>query len=226
MKRHEYTVYIARLAHVVLNGYRAGIGEAAVAWEDLPFEKQALIIAGVEWRLENRTAPVSAQHGQWLERMLDAGWRVGSEFNEANKLHPCARPWDALPESQQLKSHVFVALVNGVTSEEVFEVTDVSVKQKLPVIDTPQAAAERKQFAKKLLAYANRPSTDLIGDRPVYIAEDYAVTEDYIVERILQNWSMTREEFDRQIESRQSELLEQEIEKMKAEYEAQLRLAI
>lgn len=37
-------------------------------------------------------------HNRWVEEQTDKGWRYGTRFNDAEKVHPALRNWDSLTE--------------------------------------------------------------------------------------------------------------------------------
>ncbi len=199
MKRADYTLYIAKLYAEVLNGYLMAVSpNEVIAWEDVPFAEQKQIIEHVEWRIANRKAPVSEHHNRWLVGMMDAGWRIGERLDVSAMLHPLLRPWDSLPDSQKAKDYIFVALVNGLTSQEVFE----------PAVPMTPSTGDAPVVYNTTMGL-NTPTDDpSLAD-----INGVAVKRSAVIEQVLKTWSMTRDEFDKQIESRQQELIDSEFEK-------------
>lgn len=68
-------------------------------------------IAGVKWRLENRDAPASAQHAEWMRAKLADGWKLGPTKNTAKKEHPALVPYEQLAPGVQAKDRLFTAIV-------------------------------------------------------------------------------------------------------------------
>lgn len=71
---------------------------------------------GVVFALENPDAPASAQHDAWLEDKRAAGWVYGEVKDPEAKTHPCCVPYEALPDNERAKDHLFKAVVNGLAS--------------------------------------------------------------------------------------------------------------
>lgn len=51
-------------------------------------------------------------HAAWTKFKFDHGWTLGPVKDQAKKEHPLLLPYDQLPVSQQIKDHLFVAIVN------------------------------------------------------------------------------------------------------------------
>lgn len=68
-------------------------------------------MSGVEFRLQNPTAPASVQHDQWRSEKLAAGWKFGPVKDASLKEHPCLVDFDQLPPGQQAKDRLFAAVV-------------------------------------------------------------------------------------------------------------------
>ncbi len=57
-----------------------------------------------------------ALHDRWMSERLAAGWTLGPEKDLVRKISPCLIPYDQLPANQQIKDHLFYALVSAARS--------------------------------------------------------------------------------------------------------------
>jgi hypothetical protein len=75
-----------------------------------PWQRDSAI-HGVEFNLDNPSAPASASHDSWLKEKTEDGWKYGPIKNVSEKTHPCFVPYADLPAEQQAKDHLFKAIV-------------------------------------------------------------------------------------------------------------------
>lgn len=108
---------LTQIAHVVHEANRAVQIEqndptisVSPLWEDLDPETRANAIDGVHGVLAGNTPEQS--HENWCQFKWENGWKLGPVKDETKKEHPLLVPYDELPESQQVKDHLFVAIVN------------------------------------------------------------------------------------------------------------------
>lgn len=85
------------------------------AWGDAEEWQRDSSIKGVAFAIENPDAPASTQHDAWLEDKRDAGWRYGAVKDAEAKTHPCFVTYEALPDAERAKDHLFKAVVNGLS---------------------------------------------------------------------------------------------------------------
>lgn len=78
-------------------------------WLDLDEETKQSACVGVRGILDGNDARES--HATWMQFKLDNGWTLGSVKDHEAKTHPLLVPYDQLPEEQQLKDHLFQAIV-------------------------------------------------------------------------------------------------------------------
>lgn len=81
------------------------------SWEYAPNWQKDSAILGVEFNLENPNAPASLSHDCWLDQKVKEGWVYGPEKNPEKKEHHCMVPYNELPIEQQVKDHLFKAIV-------------------------------------------------------------------------------------------------------------------
>ena len=70
-------------------------------------------IKGVEFRMINYNGGPDAQHKAWMADKVKEGWVYGEKKDAELKTHPCLVPFDQLPEFQQKKDKLFVAIVDA-----------------------------------------------------------------------------------------------------------------
>lgn len=104
----------ARIAHEVNRAYCAAIGDnSQPAWEDAPEWQRASAMSGVRFHMANPDAGPSASHDNWLRDKQAEGWVYGEVKDADAKTHPCMVPFEELPREQQIKDHLFRAVVHA-----------------------------------------------------------------------------------------------------------------
>lgn len=83
-------------------------------WEQLDDETILSAIQGVAGIQGGNTPEQS--HQNWMQFKLDHGWVRGPVKDEALKQHPLLVPYAELPAAQQLKDHLFSAIVKALSS--------------------------------------------------------------------------------------------------------------
>ena len=105
---------IAVVCHEANRAYCNEIGDhSQKPWQMADQWQRESIIKGVQFALENPTAPASAQHNAWLADKLNDGWKHGPLKDPKKKEHPCIVDYDQLPLEQRLKDTLFKAIVNA-----------------------------------------------------------------------------------------------------------------
>jgi hypothetical protein len=84
-----------------------------VGWWNAPLWQRDSAIKGVRFNLDNPDAPASASHDSWLEEKRLTGWKFGPVKDADEKEHPCYVPYAELPKEQQVKDHLFKAIVGA-----------------------------------------------------------------------------------------------------------------
>lgn len=104
---------IARVCHEANKGLCAATGDhSQKSWEEAEAWQRESAIKGVLFALEGNSSP-SAQHDSWMAEKVNDGWVYGDVKDPVAKTHPCIVPYDQLPEFQQKKDHLFIAIVNA-----------------------------------------------------------------------------------------------------------------
>lgn len=80
-------------------------------WDEAPEEMIRSSVQGVVWRMNNPTAPASAQHDEWMRAKLADGWTLGPKKDPERKTHPALISYGDLPEAVKRKDAVFSAIV-------------------------------------------------------------------------------------------------------------------
>lgn len=103
---------IARTCHEANRAY-CGVDDTQRPWADTPENIRRSATDGVRFRLDNPDSPPSASHENWLKFKRADGWGYGPAKDMDKKTHPCFVPYDQLPAAQQIKDHIFVAIVDS-----------------------------------------------------------------------------------------------------------------
>jgi|ERR1044072_3709428 hypothetical protein len=104
---------IAKICHEANRAYCVGIGDhSQKSWEEAEQYQRESAVKGVQFRLNNPTAPQSAQHDAWAKDKLADGWVYGEVKDPITKTHPCLVTYDQLPEEQRRKDALFQAVVD------------------------------------------------------------------------------------------------------------------
>ena len=80
-------------------------------WDDTDEETRRSAVEGVQGVVEGQTPQQS--HEAWCEFKLKHGWTLGPVKDSLNKRHPLLVPYGELPAGQQLKDHLFAAIVHA-----------------------------------------------------------------------------------------------------------------
>lgn len=103
---------IAIACHMANKGLCEAFGDISqTSWDAAPAWQRESAIKGVQFCLDNPDAPASANHDSWLAEKRATGWRYGEVKDAEAKTHPCFVPYEQLPKEQQVKDHVFRAIV-------------------------------------------------------------------------------------------------------------------
>lgn len=81
----------------------------SLSWNFASEEQRASVVDGVKAALAGNTPEES--HENWIAFKVKHGWTYGPVKDEFEKTHPCMVPYDQLPANQQIKDHLFSAIV-------------------------------------------------------------------------------------------------------------------
>ena len=108
------TTEIAKIAHEANKAYCESLGDfshdpwfAAQQWQ------RDSVINGVLSIERNEVKAPGESHENWLRIKEKEGWVYGTEKNSGTgtRTHPCMLPFNDLPHAQQIKDHLFFAIV-------------------------------------------------------------------------------------------------------------------
>lgn len=109
---------IARVCHEVNRAYCEFLGDKSqVAWDKASPEIQRSAEDGVRAIVADPEFTPEKSHKRWYNFKEAHGWKVGPVKNEAKKEHPCMVAYDKLPKEQQLKDHLFLAVVRSLQGQ-------------------------------------------------------------------------------------------------------------
>lgn len=105
---------IARVCHEVNRAYCEAIGDQTQkSWEEAEEWQRVSAVDGVRFKLENPGVTPEQQHNNWSRVKIEAGWIYGPVKDPSRKEHPCLVPYNQLPREQQVKDHLFGAVVKA-----------------------------------------------------------------------------------------------------------------
>jgi hypothetical protein len=82
-------------------------------WAEAPQWQVYSAVAGVEHALKHPDAQPEDSHNNWMAGKIAGGWVYGEAKDPVAKTHPCMVPFDQLPEWQQKKDKLFLAIVRA-----------------------------------------------------------------------------------------------------------------
>ncbi len=105
---------IARVTHEANRALCVTQGDfSQAAWDDAPDWQKQSAYAGVAFIINNPNALPSASHESWFQQKVANGWVYGEVKDPEAKTHPCMVPYAQLPLYQQVKDHLFGAVVRA-----------------------------------------------------------------------------------------------------------------
>jgi len=108
-----FMLHTARVCHEVNRAYCQAIGDdSQPTWEDAPDWQKQSALMGVDLHMHNDVGP-EASHESWMAQKLAEGWEYGLVKDPVLKIHPCIKPFADLPKEQQIKDHLFRAVVHA-----------------------------------------------------------------------------------------------------------------
>jgi hypothetical protein len=110
---------IAQIVHQANRGYQTVVPDVTVPvapeWDLLKGDERKVIISGVQFAIDNPDVTPEESHENWLRDKEAEGWTYGPVKDVEAKTHPCMVPYADLPESQQVKDHLFLAIVKALS---------------------------------------------------------------------------------------------------------------
>lgn len=112
MEENVSILACARAAHEANRAYCLALGDLSQPpWDDAPEWQRSSAVNGVRGVLAGNSPEQS--HESWLAEKAATGWTYGPVKDAAAKTHPCFVPYAELPEAQQAKDAVYVAVVRA-----------------------------------------------------------------------------------------------------------------
>lgn len=107
----------ARVAHEVNRAYCSALGDRSqVAWDDAEEWQWESARAGALVLALNPTLSAEEMHRAWMQHKLEAGWVFGPVKDARKKTHPSLRPYNELLIVEQIKDHLFRAVVHQIVN--------------------------------------------------------------------------------------------------------------
>lgn len=104
---------IARICHEANRALQIVLGEEpSQHWNDVDDDMRSSTINGVMAALDGATP--ESLHESWLATRTEQGWVYGETKDPVARTHPCMVPYVELPLEQQLKDHLFGAIVGAI----------------------------------------------------------------------------------------------------------------
>ena len=198
MMQQMFKVQIAMMAHVILSAYNVSIGEEGrPPFNQLSVADQDAVIKEVEFHLANPDAPVGAAHESWVAQSVADGWRLGPAVDPVGKFSPYIRPFDSLSKTDQIKEHLFRAVVKSVTYtqneapayHQRMQLLGAAVKRRFPDISD---ATEATALWNTLTEEERQAEVDkLVAERDAIQAKNAARMER--IKRCMEHFNMSHE---------------------------------
>ena len=104
----------AMVCHEANRAYCATLGDhSQPPWHDAPDWMRNSAMQGVVRVWENPSSNPRETHESWLAEKVADGWTYGKVKDPVQKTHPCVMPYDSLPEDQQRKDYLFLAVARA-----------------------------------------------------------------------------------------------------------------
>lgn len=84
-------------------------------WDDLDEQTRESAASGVAGIKAGNTPEES--HEGWCKFKVEHGWVHGPVKDEVKQTHPLLVPYDQLPAAQQMKDHLFSAIVHALSGQ-------------------------------------------------------------------------------------------------------------
>lgn len=103
---------IAIVVHEANRAYCAITGDPSQpVWGAAPLWQQKSAKEGVEALIADPSLTAEELHKKWCESKTRDGWTYGEVKDPEAKTHPCLVEYRYLPKEQQMKDHLFQAIV-------------------------------------------------------------------------------------------------------------------
>jgi hypothetical protein len=107
-------ILIAMMCHAANKAWCEANGDPSQkSWEEADEWQKSSAIKCVQYRLDNPYAAKDAQHNAWMKDKVENGWVYGPVKDVDKKTHPCIVEYKDLPEVDQKKDAIFIAIVDA-----------------------------------------------------------------------------------------------------------------
>ena len=111
---------IARVVHEANRAYCETLGDTSqLPWDAAAGWQRESAIAGIRAVADGLATSAEEQHEAWCTIKVREGWVYGTTKDPVAKTHPCLVPYDKLPLAQQVKDHLFRAIVTTLLAADL-----------------------------------------------------------------------------------------------------------
>lgn len=109
---------IARVVHAAQRELQIILGDPwpAPPWDEAPDYQVRQATDSVAALLADPGRTPEQNHQGWAQRMRAAGWRYGPVKDTRARTHPCLVPFADLPEPEQRKNYLFIAITRALAA--------------------------------------------------------------------------------------------------------------
>jgi len=105
---------ISQTVHEALRGFvRASTGDKMPSWSQAPQWMKRATHDSVQFVLDHPDAPPGEQHRNWMDTKRADGWVHGETKDARRKTHPLLIAFVDLPEFEQQKDRLVIAVVKS-----------------------------------------------------------------------------------------------------------------
>jgi DNA-binding transcriptional MerR regulator len=118
---HDVTAEdIARVVHAANRELQIVQGDPvpSLPWDEALDYQVREATAGVREVIRNPGLTAEQSHEMWMARMRADGWVYGEVKDPVRKTHPTMLQFSELPEGQQLKDRLFIAIVRALAPQQ------------------------------------------------------------------------------------------------------------
>lgn len=103
---------IARVTHETVRTYLTEQdGKERKTWSQLKHKEQENICKAVKLLKENPRTRAHSVHNAWIDKMIEAGWTYGREYNKEEKTDPQMVSYRGLPPIRRKNDKLFHSIV-------------------------------------------------------------------------------------------------------------------
>lgn len=170
---------IAMVAHEVNRAYCQAIGDnSQKPWDDAPEWQRKSAESGVTAQLLNPSMTPEQRHNAWLDHKQADGWKYGEIKDEAKKTHPCMIPFGQLSKDQQVKDHLFGAVVSSLAPEFAAALASEEVVEETPApADLASMENGKQQEDLGPGVFVEENASQAVEETPAPVVEEPPVTE-------------------------------------------------